>query len=55
VIDEFTNAHLSRRAIAALGYLTDAIATNRASAPLVTHVRDYIVSLRTSPERDDAV
>jgi tetratricopeptide (TPR) repeat protein len=52
VIEEFTAAGLSRRAIAALGYLTEAIARKKASVRLVTEVRDYIVSLRTAPERD---
>jgi tetratricopeptide (TPR) repeat protein len=54
IISEFTAAGLNRRAIAALGYLTEALTANRASATLVTQVREYIVSLRTSPERDFA-
>ena len=52
VIDEFSKAGLNTRAIAALGHLTEAIAANRASTQLVTDVREYIVSLRTGPERD---
>lgn len=52
IVGEFTIAGLSGRAIGALGYLTEAITANRASATLVTEVREYIVSLRTSPERD---
>lgn len=52
VVSEFTSAGLNARAIAALGYLTEAITGNRASPTLVTQVREYIVSLRTSPERD---
>lgn len=54
IIGEFTTAGLNTRAISALGYLTEALAANRASASLVTEVREYIISLRTSPERDFA-
>ena len=49
---EFSTAGLSKRAIEALAHLTEAITARKASATLVTHVRDYIVSLRTDPERD---
>lgn len=52
IFGEFTTAGLNGRAIGALGYLTEAITAKRASATLVTEVREYIVSLRTSPERD---
>ncbi|MGZ5472972.1 MAG: hypothetical protein ACXW31_04120 [Thermoanaerobaculia bacterium] len=52
IIADFTTAALSKRAISALGYLEDAIAARRASASTVAYVRDYIVSLRTSPERE---
>ena len=52
LVSEFTAAGLNARAIGALGYLTEAIMSSRASATLVTEVREYIVSLRTSPERD---
>ena len=48
-------AGLNKRAIEALAYLTEAITARTASTPLVTRVRDYIVSLRTSPERDFAL
>jgi hypothetical protein len=54
IVSEFTAAGLSTRAVGALGYLTEAITANRASVTLVTEVREYIVSLRTSPERDFA-
>lgn len=54
IITEFTAASLNRRAINALGYLTEAIAARKASQQMVTHVREYIVSLRTSPEREFA-
>jgi tetratricopeptide (TPR) repeat protein len=52
IVREFTVAHLSARAITALGYLSEAIAANDAPAALATEVREYIVSLRTTPERD---
>lgn len=54
IIGEFMAAELNTRAIGALGYLTEALAANRASATLVTEVREYIISLRTYPERDFA-
>jgi tetratricopeptide (TPR) repeat protein len=52
LVQEFTTAKLNTRAVTALGYLTEAIAAKTAKAPLVTQVREYIVSLRTAPERD---
>jgi tetratricopeptide (TPR) repeat protein len=52
IVSEFTLANLNARAISALGYLSEAIAAKEARPELVTHVREYIVSLRTSPERD---
>ncbi len=52
VIQEYTAAGLNTRAITALGYLTEAIATRNATAGLAESVRDYIVSLRTEPERE---
>lgn len=55
IIVEFTNAGLNTRAITAVGYLHEAIASSRASASMVSDVREYIVSLRTSPEREFAV
>jgi tetratricopeptide (TPR) repeat protein len=54
IITEFTAASLNRRAIGALGYLTEAIAARKASTQTVADVREYIVSLRTSPEREFA-
>jgi tetratricopeptide (TPR) repeat protein len=54
IIDEFTKAGLNARAIIALGYLTEAIAKRDVPRNLVTQVREYIVSLRTRPERDFA-
>ena len=52
IVGEFTVAHLSNRAITALGYLAEAIAARSARPALVSDVREYIVSLRTKPERD---
>lgn len=54
IIDEFTRAGLNARAITALGYLTEAIANRDVPRNLVTQVHEYIVSLRTRPERDFA-
>ena len=52
IITEFTAASLNTRAITALGYLSEALAAKKASTALVTDVRNYIVSLRTAPERE---
>lgn len=52
IIGEFMNAGLNKRAITALGYLQESIASAGASTALVSKVREYIVSLRISPERD---
>jgi tetratricopeptide (TPR) repeat protein len=52
IIAEFTSASLSKRAISALGYLEEAIAAHRATTTTVAHVRDYILSLQTCPERE---
>jgi len=52
IVHEFTNAKLNTRAITALSYLTEAIVAKRASATMAHDVREYIISLRTSPERE---
>ena len=52
IVSDFMAASLNRRAITALGYLTEAIAAREVSRQLVTDVREYIVSLRTAPERE---
>jgi tetratricopeptide (TPR) repeat protein len=52
VISEFTAAKLNTRAITALGYLQEAIAARRASTSMVSNIREYIVSLRRTPERE---
>ena len=55
IIAEFTAGSLNKRAISALGYLQEAIAARRASSVTVANVRDYIISLRTWPEREFVV
>jgi tetratricopeptide (TPR) repeat protein len=55
IVREFAKAQLNTRAITALGYLRETIAARRASAAMVNDVREYIVSLRTSPEREFTV
>jgi tetratricopeptide (TPR) repeat protein len=52
IVEEFTVAQLNTRAIVALGYLTDVIATRNASRDAVGTVREYILSLRKFPERE---
>lgn len=52
IIEEFTVARLNTRAVTALGYLTEVIAAKRASRENVGMVREYILSLRKSPERE---
>jgi tetratricopeptide (TPR) repeat protein len=52
IVSEFTAAGLSKRAIEALGYLTEAIAAKSATVSLAGNVREYILSLRTEPERE---
>lgn len=54
IVAEFTKAGLSARAITALGYLTETIANRTVPRDLVTQVQEYIVSLRTAPEREFA-
>ena len=52
IISEFLAAGLNTRALTALGYLTEAIASQEASPKLANHVREYVLSLRTNPERE---
>lgn len=52
IVGEFTTAKLNARAVSALGYLSEAIAARKASAETVGGVREYILSLRKSPERE---
>jgi tetratricopeptide (TPR) repeat protein len=53
IMHEFLAASLNSRAITALGWLSETIASRKAMAAprLATHVREYVISLRTSPER----
>jgi tetratricopeptide (TPR) repeat protein len=54
IVQEFTAAHLNRRAVAALAYLNDAIATSSATPEIVRNVHAYINMLKTDPGRDFA-
>jgi tetratricopeptide (TPR) repeat protein len=51
IVREFTAAGLSRRAVAALAYLKEAIATSNATAEDVRGVRTYLRDLRDDPAR----
>lgn len=52
IMNEFLAASLNTRAIAALGYLSEAIAERKASPKLATQVQEYVLSLRSAPERE---
>ncbi|HET9866938.1 MAG TPA: hypothetical protein VFQ06_06575, partial [Nitrospira sp.] len=52
IMSEFLAASLSNRAITALGYLSEAIASRKVSPRLATNVREYVVALRVTPERE---
>lgn len=52
ILSEFLAAALNTRAITALGYLTEAIAARTASPKTATQVYDFVLSLRTTPERE---
>ncbi|HEX7150516.1 MAG TPA: hypothetical protein VF618_03435 [Thermoanaerobaculia bacterium] len=52
ILSEFLAANLNSRAITALGYLTEAIAARKATPKTAIRVREYVLSLRTSPERE---
>lgn len=52
IVHEFVTAALSTRAITALSYLSEAITARKAPASLAHVVREYILSLRTQPERE---
>ena len=52
IVHEFTIAALNTRAITALSYLTEAIVARKASASMAHEVHEYILSLRTRPERE---
>ena len=52
ILHEFTTAKLNKRAVTALAYLTEAITAQRASVPLAKRIHEYVLSLRTNPERE---
>jgi tetratricopeptide (TPR) repeat protein len=52
ILNEFLAASLNTRAITALGYLTEAIAAHKATPKHAATVREYVLSLRTEPERE---
>jgi tetratricopeptide (TPR) repeat protein len=52
LVREFELAQLNKRAVQALAHLTTILEARTASAPNVRHIREYIDSLRTNPERD---
>jgi tetratricopeptide (TPR) repeat protein len=52
IMNEFLAANMNTRAITALGYLTEAIASRKASSGMAVQVREYVLSLRTAPERE---
>lgn len=54
IVREFTEAQLSRRAIAALAYLNEAVRGSTATPEFVRNVHTYIDSLRVDPDRDVA-
>ena len=52
ILNEFLAASLSARAVTALGYLSEAIATREATSSLAADIREYVLSLRRVPERE---
>jgi tetratricopeptide (TPR) repeat protein len=54
LVREFSAANLNRRAVAALAYLSDAIAASSATPEIVRDVREYIVTLQMDPNREFA-
>jgi tetratricopeptide (TPR) repeat protein len=52
VMNEFLAAKLNDRAVTALGYLANFIASEKALPRTATLVRNYVLSLRTAPERE---
>lgn len=55
IVHEFATAALSTRAVTALSYLSEAIIARKASPSLAHDVREYILSLRTQPEREFSI
>ncbi len=54
IVHEFVDAELNRRAVTALAYLAEAITNRNATPSLASDVREYVLSLRTTPEREFA-
>jgi tetratricopeptide (TPR) repeat protein len=54
LVQEFTDAALNRRAVAALAYLNEAIAASSATPDIVRSVHSYIFALRDDPTREFA-
>ena len=52
IVRDFTAAQLNKRAILALGFLSDAIAARKASAATADNVRQFIRALHTDPEAE---
>ena len=52
ILSEFLAAGLNERTITALGYLAEAIETKKATPRTASRIREYILSLRTEPERE---
>ncbi len=52
VVQDFTDAGLNKRAIEAVGYLSEAVAAKEANTAMITEIGDYILSLRSNPERE---
>jgi tetratricopeptide (TPR) repeat protein len=55
IVEEFANARLDRRAVAALAYLNDAIAASSATPEIVRNVHAFITELRADPTRQFAM
>ncbi len=54
LVQEFSDAGLNRRAVAALAYLKEAIAASSATPDIVRSVHSYIFALRNDPNREFA-
>jgi tetratricopeptide (TPR) repeat protein len=54
LVQEFIEAGLNRRAVAALAYLNEAIAASSATPDIVRSVHSYIFALRNDPNREFA-
>jgi tetratricopeptide (TPR) repeat protein len=52
ILHEFVTAELNQRAVTALAYLVEAVSNRNATPSLANEVREYVISLRTTPERD---